>query len=155
MEMPKVTDEHRKLYVLLGDWEGEETLSPSPWGPGGPAIGRHSFRLELDGFYVVQDYVEEKDGKVSFRGHGIFGYDTLGKEYTWHWFDNMGFVPGGPSRGTWEGDTLTLQLTTPRGKARYTYRFEGDSKYHFRIDNSFDGGATYVTFIEGTYSKKA
>src|SRR3954469_8319331 len=34
MEMPRPTAEHRKLQLLLGDWEGEERMAPSPWGPG-------------------------------------------------------------------------------------------------------------------------
>ena len=38
MEMPKPTEEHRKL----------------------PKI-----RVDLDGFFVVQDYVEEKDGRTA------------------------------------------------------------------------------------------
>ena len=68
MEMPKPTEEHRRLHAFLGEWEGEEKLSPSPWGPGGTARGRSTCRLDLDGFFVIQDYVEEKDGRVSYRG---------------------------------------------------------------------------------------
>src|SRR5262245_49839251 len=99
MDMPKPTEEHRRLHVLVGQWEGEETLSPSPWGPGGKAIGRSTMRTEMDGFFVIQDYVEEKDGKTVFRGHGIYGYDTQAKEYCWYWIDSMGFMPAAPSRG--------------------------------------------------------
>jgi hypothetical protein len=83
MEMPKPTEEHRKLHVLAGDWVGDEKLSPSPWGPGGPAVGRYRGRVDMDGFFVVQDYVEEKDGRTVFRGHGVFGYDAQAKEYIW------------------------------------------------------------------------
>ncbi len=153
MEMPRPTAEHSKLHVLAGEWTGEEKLSPSPWGPGGPAVGRSNCRVDLDGFYVIQDYVEEKDGKVTYRGHGVFGYDSSSQEYCWYWIDSMGFVPAGPSRGKWEGDTLTLESRSPRGIGRYTYRFEGDAQYHFQIENSFDGGKTFALFMEGTYRK--
>ena len=154
MEMPKPTEEHRRLHILVGEWSGEEKLSPSPWGPGGAAFGRYTGRLDLEGFFVIQDYVEEKDGRVVFRGHGVFGYDAQAKEYCWFWVDSMGFVPGGPSRGQWEGDTLTFRSRSPQGEGRYTFRFEGDRTYHFRLENSFDGAKTFNTVMEGTYHKK-
>jgi hypothetical protein len=154
MEMPKLTSEHRRLHVLAGDWEGEENLAPSPWGPGGRATGRSTCRVDLDGFWIVQDYVEEKDGRVTFRGHGLFGYDIESQEYCWYWVDSMGFVPAGPSRGRWEGDTLQLHSKSPRGQGRYTYRFDGERSYTFRIENSFDGGQSFQLFMDGTYRKK-
>lgn len=154
MEMPKATEQHRRLHALVGEWIGEETLSPSPWGPGGPAVGKTTCRLDLDGFYVIQDYVEEKDGKVVFRGHGIFGYDAQSSEYCWYWIDSMGFVPAAPSRGRWDGDTLTFHSASPQGQGRYTYRFAADGSYHFKIENSFDGGKSFVQLMEGTYRKK-
>ena len=39
-EMPKPSEQHRKLHRFAGNWVGEEKLTPSPWGPGGPALGR-------------------------------------------------------------------------------------------------------------------
>jgi hypothetical protein len=154
VEMPKPTDEHRRLHVLAGDWVGEEKLSPSPWGPGGSAIGRSKIRIDLEGFFVVQDYVEEKDGQTVFRGHGVFGYDAQAKEYCWFWVDSMGFVPAAPSRGRWEGDTLTFRSVSPQGEGRYTYRFPSDRRYSFRLENSFDGGKTFTLMMEGIYDKQ-
>jgi hypothetical protein len=153
MEMPKLTDEHHRLHAFVGEWVGEEQLSPSPWGPGGPAVGRSVCRLALDGFHVLQDYVEEKDGKTTFKGHGVFGYDTETREFCWYWFDSMGFVPDGPARGKWEGDTMTLIKVTPRGHGRYVYRWTDERTYHFSIENSFDGGKTFTRLMEGTYRR--
>ena len=93
--MPKPQAEHEKLEQLVGSWEGEENLSPSPWGPGGKAIGRYTMRRDVDGFFLIQDYVEEKDGRIVFRGHGVIGFDTHSREYTWYWVDSMG-SPGAP-----------------------------------------------------------
>jgi len=28
--MPQPTDEHKKLYILTGEWEGDENIAPSP-----------------------------------------------------------------------------------------------------------------------------
>jgi hypothetical protein len=153
MEMPKPSQEHQRLHALCGEWIGDETLSPSPWGPGGRAVARVTTRLELDGFYVVQDYVEEKDGRVTFRGHGLFSYDTQAREYCRYWFDSIGFVPDAPARGAWEGDTLTFRYSSPRGQARYTYRFESDRLHHLRLENSFDGGQKWTTFLEAIYRR--
>jgi hypothetical protein len=153
MDMPQPTAEHRRLQFFVGDWVGDEKLSPSPWGPGGAATGRFTCRLDLEGFYVIQDYVEEKDGRIVFRGHGILGYDAQAQEYCWYWIDSMGFVPAAPSRGTWEGDTLTFQSSSPQGQGRYVYRIEGERAYHFRLENSFDGGKTFQTLMEGRYER--
>jgi hypothetical protein len=153
-EMPKPTEQHMKLTRLVGEWEGKEKLSPSPWGPGGEATGRYTGRLDLEGFFVIQDYVEEKDGRIVFRGHGIFGWDAKDQKYTWYWVDSMGQVPAAPSRGEWNGDTLIFESSSAQGRGRYTYRFEGDDAYTFRLENSFDGGKTYNLLMEGSYRRK-
>jgi hypothetical protein len=49
---------------------------------------------------------------------------------------------------------LTFESTSPQGKGRYTYGFEGDRTYQFRIENSFDGGKTFSLLMEGTYHRK-
>jgi hypothetical protein len=153
MQMPTPSEAHQKLQALLGAWIGTETISPSPWGPGGTAVGKNELRLDLDGFFVVQDYVQERDGTVSFRGHGLFGWDGEKKAYAWYWVDSMGFVPDGPAYGQWQGDTLALAKSTPRGQARYTFRFDSERSYRFTIENSFDGGATWLTFMEAVYHR--
>jgi hypothetical protein len=153
-EMPRPGVQHALLHKLVGEWEGKEELSPSPWGPGGEAVGRYSGRLDLDGFFVIQDYVEEKDGRVVFRGHGVFGWDATDQTYTWYWVDSMGGAPAAPSRGTWNGDTLIFQSHSPQGQGRYTYRFEGDRTYHFKLENSFDGGQTFTQLMQGTYNRR-
>jgi hypothetical protein len=154
MEMPKVTDEHRKLYALTGDWEGVETIADSPWGPGGTATGKLHVRTDLDGFFVLQDYIQEKARKVTFSGHGVFGYDAPSGEYTWYWVDSTGFVPDAPARGKFNGDTLLLEKVSPRASARYTHRLEGKATYHFSIENSFDQGQSWQTFLTAIYKRR-
>jgi hypothetical protein len=84
----------------------------------------------------------------------VFGWDAADKKYTWYWVDSMGGAPAAPSRGTWEGDTLTFESSSPHGRGRYTYRFEGDRTYHFRLENSFGGGKSFSLLMEGTYQRK-
>jgi len=154
MEMPTVQDQHRKLQALAGSWTGEETMHPSPWDPkGGPATSRTESRIDLDGFHLITDYVQHRGGQVSYRGHGIFGWDPAEKCYTHHWFDSMGSGCPTPARGTWKDKTLTFESRHPMGFSRYIYVLESDGKYTFRIDNSQDG-KQWATFMEGKYTRK-
>jgi hypothetical protein len=154
MEMPRPRDEHRKLQSLAGSWTGEETMHPSPWDPkGGTATGRIESRLDLDGFFLLSDYVQECGGRPSYRGHGVFGYDPAERCYTMHWFDSMSATTTQPARGRWEGNVLTLEQRTPMGHSRYVYTFEGEGRYAFRLENSQDG-ERWATFMEGRYRRR-
>jgi len=154
MDMPKPQEQHRKLQALAGSWSGEETIHPSPWDPkGGPAKGRIEARMELGGFFLITDYVEERGGQVGYRGHGVFGYDAAEKCYTMHWFDSMGSPCPAPARGVWEGDRLTFQQRSPMGHARYTYTLEGEGRYSFRIENSQDG-ERWTPMMDGRYTRQ-
>lgn len=154
MDMPKLLDEHRRLKALAGNWTGEERIHPSPWDPkGGDAAGRFQARVDMDGFFVVADYVEERGGQVAYRGHGVYGYDPRQKAYTMHWFDSMGSGTPEPARGRWEGNRLTFQNTNPMGQNRYSYVFEAENSFRFIIENSRDG-KNWATFMEGKYTRK-
>jgi hypothetical protein len=154
--MPGPTDEHRRLHAMVGAWVGEETLYPSPWDPaGGPATGRISARLGIDGFFVISDYVEERGGREVFRGHGVYGWDRRRRAFTMYWFDSGGDGPAGPARGRFEGDTLTFERAGDDGAvSRYVYQFEADGRYTFTIRSSADGGATWKTFMEARYLRQ-
>src|SRR5713226_4309823 len=79
--MMKPTEQHRKLEKLAGTWVGEEKMYPGPWDPkGGKAKSRQTARVDLDGFFVITDYQQERDGKTSYRGHGVYGYDANRKQ---------------------------------------------------------------------------
>lgn len=94
MEMPKPADAHRKLERVVGRWTGEEKLFPSPWDPkGGTASSRVENRLALDGFAIVQDYEQERNGKICFRGHGVLRWEAQQQCYEMYWFDSMGMPP--------------------------------------------------------------
>ncbi|MEP6653881.1 MAG: serine hydrolase [Myxococcales bacterium] len=71
MEMPKVTEEHEKLHVFAGEWEGEEMMKPGPMGPGGLARGEMKVRVAIDGFFVLSDYVQRKDGAPGYGHRGL------------------------------------------------------------------------------------
>lgn len=153
MEMPRPGSEHERLFSRLqGDWSGPEWLAPSPWGEGGAATGRTRCHVALDGLALIQEYEEEKDGGICFRGHGIFLIEPGSGDVLWWWFDSMGFPPD-PARGRWEGETLLFEKKTPRGEARYRYEFSGNDAYRFTIENRFPGQADFSEFMHGDYRR--
>jgi hypothetical protein len=83
MEMPKPSAGHRKLERLAGCWEGNEQMEPSPWDPnGGAALGRITGRMALNGFAFIFDYEQERNGAITFTGHGVYTYDPKVDLYT-------------------------------------------------------------------------
>ncbi len=153
MDMPKPGDAHRRLEKLVGKWSGEERLAPSPWDPaGGTAVGRMNNRLALDGFVVVQDYEQERNGTVGYRGHGVFSWDATESRYVLHWFDSIG-APPNDFRGGFEGDVLTLTGKHGPGQARVVFDVREPGRYRFRMEGTQDG-ASWMTFMEGDYAKK-
>ena len=154
MDMPRPGPDHAKLMRLAGRWAGDEVLAPSPWGPGGPAHGATTLRVDLDGMALVQEYEETKDGQPVFHGHGVFVIDPHGSDVLWWWFDSMGFPPDGPARGRWDGDVLLFEKSTPMGDSRYRYEFFGD-RYTFSLANKFPGQPDFTEMMRGDYARIA
>ena len=153
MEMPRPSDAHRKLEKFVGNWVGEEKIAPCPWDPqGGTAIGRVNNWLAVDGFVVVQDYEQERNGMVSFSGHGVFSYDANQNCYLMHWWDSMGMPPN-VFKGNFDGQTVTLTCDDGPMKSRATFTL-GDNDYSFRMEMSQDG-TNWMTFMEGTYGRQS
>jgi Protein of unknown function (DUF1579) len=152
MNMPSLSEPHRRLEVLVGAWQGEETLHPTPFDPkGGSAKGIvHNVRA-LDGFAVVQDYTQERGGRPTFRGHGIFRWDPEGQDYVLHWFDSMGQEPS-TFRGTFEDQVLTLSSRQSHGMVRAAWDFRRPDQYAYRMDVSPDGDR-WSPFMEGIYRR--
>ena len=153
MEMPKVASEMIRLTELFaGTWQGEETLHPSEWDPvGGPARGTWTVRAGVDGFCLLVDYDEERDGKVVYRGHGVHGWDNFEGGFFAFWFDNIGSMPKAAVRATLDGDRYTYTEVTPMGHSRFTYAW-ADGVFSFTIDRSKDG-ATWAPMHEGRYRR--
>ncbi|MGH7149545.1 MAG: DUF1579 family protein [Planctomycetota bacterium] len=151
--MPKPTEAHRKLERLVGNGVGEEKMHPSPFDPkGGTATGRLSNRLALDGFAVVQDYEQERNGAIAFRGHGVFRYDAAEGAYSLHWYDSMGMAPN-VFRGSFEGEVPTLACRAPQKTYRAVFEFQGTGGYSFRMEVSPDGKAWFPS-MEGRYTRR-
>lgn len=154
--MPQLTDQHRQLHALAGRWRGEETMYPMPWSPGGQAQGRYEMRVDIDGFFVIQDYVQEREGQVSYRGHGIFGWDEPQQTYTWYWVDAMGFVPPAPARGHFADGVFSFESPPAPGmRARYRFSLIDADNIGFSMQHSTDDGVSWSTFMDGRYQRQA
>lgn len=112
--MREPTEQQQKLHALVGTWMGEDMLYPAPFNPtGGTATTTYTGRVALNGLFVIDDDVQEQDGRVGFLAHKVYGYDPDEDVYTFHLFDSLGAHPATPARGTWEGNVLQFERATP------------------------------------------
>jgi len=84
MQMPTVQEQHKKLARLAGKWKATEKMFPNAWDKeGGTATARVESRVDVDGFFVVTDYVQERGGQASYRGL-VWGTEVLLNHETWN-----------------------------------------------------------------------
>ena len=138
LDAPSPLEEHRKLSVFAGEWDGEETVFPSRWTPGGAARSRVVARVALNGFYLIQDTQQMRDGKESFASHGVFTYDREDRTYKLFWHDSLGYYPPSPASGGWAAKSLILVRGSLRGNARHVYEVVDDNTYNMKIQFSPD-----------------
>ena len=152
MNMPELSDGHLLLKKLEGTWTGEETMHPSQWDPkGGVAIGRNHNRISLDGFALLSDYEQERDGNITFTGHGVYTYDPDEDTYRLHWFDCIGSPPE-EFTGGFDGDVLTLAHGGPGMHSRMTYDLSTPGTMGATMEMSPDGREWKVLF-EAVYRR--
>src|SRR5260370_7951034 len=93
---PTPLEEHRKLAALAGEWNGEEMVQASRWTAGGPATSQVVARMDLNGFYLIQDTRQMRDGKESFATHGGFTYYREERHYKLFWHGSLGYYSPAP-----------------------------------------------------------
>lgn len=152
MSMPVPSEGHLRLEMLSGTWEGEEIMHPSQWDPkGGVATGRNQHKLRLGGFALIADYEQERDGTVTYTGHGVYTYAPAEDRYYLHWFDSMGSPPE-VFIGGFDDDVLTLAHGGPGMHARITYDLSTPGIIQGKMEMSPDGDAWMVVF-EAVYNR--
>ena len=149
---PSPLPEHNKLSVFAGEWSGEEMVYPSRWTTGGPATSRVSAQMALNGFYLIQDTVQMRDGKQSFATHGLFTYDREDRTYKLFWHDSLGYYPPSPASGGWAAKSLVLVRGSLRGNARHVYEVVDDNTYNMKIQFSPDAEG-WADVLTGVYRR--
>lgn len=144
--------EHARLAAFAGEWNGEEMVFPSRWTEGGPATSHTVARMDLNGFYLIQDSVQMRDGKQVFATHGLFTYDRDDRTYKLFWYDSLGYTPPSPASGGWVGKTLTLVRGSLRGNARHVYEIIDDNSYSLKIQFSPDAEG-WADVLTGVYRR--
>jgi hypothetical protein len=144
--------EHARLAAFAGEWNGEEVVFASRWTEGGTATSHVVAHMDLNGFYLIQDSVQTRDGKQSFATHGIFTFDREDRTYKLFWYDSLGYTPPSPASGGWVGKTLTLVRGSLRGNARHVYEIIDDDSYSLKIQFSPDAEG-WADVLTGVYRR--
>lgn len=144
--------EHARLAAFAGEWDGEEMVFPSRWTAGGPATSRTVARMDLNGFYLIQESVQMRDGKQVFATHGIFTFDRDDRTYKLFWYDSLGYTSPSPASGGWVGQTLTLVRGSLRGNARHVYEIINEDSYSSKIQFSPDAEG-WADVLTGVYRR--
>ncbi|MGY3078292.1 hypothetical protein ACVWZZ_004700 [Bradyrhizobium sp. LM6.10] len=144
--------EHARLAAFAGEWNGEEVVFPSRWTEGGSATSHVVAHMDLNGFYLIQDSVQTRDGKQVFATHGIFTFDREDRTYKLFWYDSLGYTPPSPASGGWVGKTLTLVRGSLRGNARHVYEIIDDDSYSLKIQFSPDAEG-WADVLTGVYRR--
>ena len=109
MEANKITDHHKKLAHMAGEWVAENTH----FGPTGDVMGTSTDRAVstsvLGGRFIQMSY-HGSFGPMPFEGMGMLGYDTMTNEFVHVWFDSMSNAPF-VSRGKPGDDPKTIKTT--------------------------------------------
>jgi len=121
MELSKLNENHKLLTDLDGNWNYTIKLwmNPDPNAKPEESKGTAVRKSLMDGRYSTLDVTGKMempgpDGKkkeMTFKGHGIDGYDNVKKKFVGSWVDNMGtgimF-----SEGTYDPATKTFTYTS-------------------------------------------
>lgn len=150
MDMPKPGPAQQNLRTFVGEWRGKEKMHPTQWMPeGGVRDAKVLNRMALDGFAVVQDYVQSENGKPQFQGHAVILKNPHGENYQMYWFD--AFAPS-IFEGPFDGRRGAFVSQSPMGKTRATFDFTARDRYTFKMEVSADG-KTWSPMMDGEYVK--
>src|SRR5256884_4886754 len=100
MELSKLNENHKLLSSLDGNWNYtiKFWMNPDPNAKPEESKGTAVRKSIMDGRFSIMDVTGKMempgpDGKkkeMTFKGHGIEGYDNVKKKFVGSWIDNMG-----------------------------------------------------------------
>ena len=138
-----------RFWDLLGSWQGVEEQFASPFAPGARTRAMLTFKQDLAGTAVVQDYRQVRSDRTEFAAHGVFLVDAAAADpVSWWLFDSYALPPV-PATGGWRDGELVLSKTTERGRAVHRFGFD-DETLTYAIDVAV-GEADLQSFLRGRY----
>ena len=144
---PKAGPGHQRLRRFIGAWTGSETHHD-----GDPAsVGHIRFQPDIDGLLLRQEYSQEVDGDIVFRGFGALAIDPANGDVLWWWFDANDMPPLAPARGRWDDDSLVFERETPEVSLRHRYAFSGDDRFRFSVEVKRPDEASFRAFLDADY----
>ena len=149
---PKPGPEVKKLAYFVGNWK-EEGKSMAH-GMSGPISSTQKWEWTSGGFFVV-GHSDNKSPVGEFTIMAVLGYDPATKMYTYNAFDSWGEAI--TAKGSVSGDTWTWATeTTMQGtliKTRLTEKEISKTQYTLKYESSTDGGTTWSSDLESTFTK--
>jgi hypothetical protein len=107
----------------------------------------------VSAYFIRKLGEQERNGAVTFRGHGVLSFDSGEQCYRMHWWDSMG-CPANEFKGTFERQVLRMSCAGPQGHNRVTWDFSQTDRYRFKMEVSSDGQEWHI-FMEGDYSRQS
>jgi hypothetical protein len=151
---PKPGPEVMQLAYFVGDWN--EVGKSTAHGMEGPVSSTQSWEWVPGGFFL-EGHSDNKSPAGAFKIMAVLGYDPATKMYTYDAFDSWGehiTAKGSVSGDTWKWTTeATMQGTTI--KTRLTEKEISKTQYTLKYESSTDGGATWTSDEESTFTKVA
>ena len=151
-EPPKPGPEVMRLAYFVGDWN--EVGKSTAHGMEGPVSSTQSWEWVPGGFFL-EGHSDNKSPAGDFKIMAVLGYDSATKMYTYNAFDSWGEAI--TAKGSVSGDTWTWTTeSTMQGtliKTRLTEKEISKTQYTLKYESSTDGGATWTSDLESTFTK--
>ena len=147
----------KELAYLEGDWNAEmewiDMQDPNKWNK---SKGSGTYNYVLDGCAIECHFQSEMMG-MPFTGYMIISYDRDTGQWQQMWIDTIGgkmsFYKGKKA----DGKTILMGEETWYGKTFITRTVvfdETDTSFNWEMDQSSDGGKTWVPMGKAVYKKK-
>jgi hypothetical protein len=147
-QMPQPGPEQKRLQYFVGNWNSEYEMKPA----GGKMASTDHAQLMAGGFFVVT-HTEGKGVMGELHELAVFGYDPLGKVYTYDAFNNYGEAEH--FKGTVQGDTWTWTSEGNMGgnlvKMRFIAKEVSPTMYTMKLEVA--GASGWTTVMEGKSTK--
>lgn len=150
-------EEMKACAPMVGDWtfKGEWRMSPDmEWTP---MTAEVTFAYELDGAVLRMDLSAEMMG-MTMHGIGYTAYNRETKLWQEMWTDNLGgAISLYTGTMTEDGKRVMQGVDVWNGQevhSRSTSSDMTDTTFKWMMEHSIDGGKSWYTGMQGTYTKK-